>query len=256
MTHKDIKDIYVEERTKWDLVAEQSLPLLKILPPEENFYTFAQRASTMVGVGDFLGDLHGKQILEYGCGLGTNVVLLAKSGAQVTTFDLSPKSIMVSRQRAKLNHVDSNIRFAVAAGEFLPYADESFDVIFGRAILHHLEADLGWFDINRILKPGGKAVFVEPMGMNPLLNFVREYIPYPGKNLRGADHPLTYNDINKWGQGFDKFRYCEIQFLSMLERGFGFGKRIRVLRRLDDFLLKQQPFLRRYCRYVIMYFVK
>jgi len=67
MNHRDMNDIYVIERTKWDSVAEQSLPLLKVLPPQENFYTFAQRASTMVGVSDFLGDLHGKQVLEYGC---------------------------------------------------------------------------------------------------------------------------------------------------------------------------------------------
>lgn len=251
-----LKDIYQIERDKWDSVATQSLTSLKVLPPEENFYTYAKRASTMVGVGDFLGDLHGKHVLEYGCGLGESVVLLAKSGAYVTTFDLSPMSIMVSRQRAKLNHVDSNTRFVVAAGENLPYADESFDIIFGRAILHHLEADLGWFDINRVLKPGGKAVFVEPMGMNPLLNFVRDYVPYLHKNPRGADHPLTYEHIHKWGRGSHTFWYCEIQLLSMLERGFGFGKRIRLLRQLDDFLLKQLPFLRRFCRYVIMYFVK
>lgn len=251
-----LQDIYREERKKWDAVAVQCLTSLKELPPEENFHTHAQRASTMVGVSDFLGDLHGKLVLEYGCGLGESIVLLAKSGAYVTTFDLSPMSVEVSRQRAKLNHVDSNIRLSVAAGEFLPYADESFDVIFGRAILHHLNADMGWVDIYRVLKPGGRAVFVEPMGMNPLLNFVRDYVPYPDKNPRGADQPLTYEDIHKWGAGFDKFWYREIQLLSMLERGLGFGKRLRLLRQLDGFLLKQLPFLRRYCRYVIMSFVK
>ena len=251
-----LKDIYRVERSKWDAVAEQTLTSLKALPPEENFYSYTQRASTMVGVNDFLGDLRGKHILEYGCGLGESAVLLSKCDARVTAFDLSPKSILVTRQRAKLNQVDASLRLAVAAGEYLPYAAESFDIIFGKAILHHLEVDLGWFEINRVLKPGGKAVFVEPMGMNPLLNFVRDYVPYPHKNPRGADHPLTYDDIHKWGKGFDKFYYREIQLFSMLERGFGFGKRIRVLRQIDNYLLKQLPSLKRFCRYVVMYFAK
>lgn len=251
-----LEDTYQVERTKWDALAEQSLESLKILQSEENFYTYAQRASTMVGVNDFLGDILGKHVLEYGCGLGETATLLARSGAIVTTFDLSPKSILVSRHRAKLNNADSKIKFAVAAGENIPYADSSFDIIFGRAILHHLDADIGWSEISRVLKPGGKAVFVEPMGMNPVLNFVRDYVPYPHKKPRGADIPLSYKDINKWGKGFREFWYREIQLLSMLERGLGFGKKLPFLRKLDDFLLRHFPFLRRFCRYVVIYCIK
>ena len=176
-----LQEIYEIERDKWDRVAGQSVAGLKALPPDENFYTYAERASTMVGVREFLADLRGKRVLEYGCGLGESIVRLAKAGAEVTTFDLSPKSVMVSRARAKLNHVDSCVRPTVAGGEFLPYADESFDIIFGSAILHHLDANLGWSDVKRVLKARGKAVFVEPMGMIPVLNFVRDYVPCPHK---------------------------------------------------------------------------
>ena len=158
-----LKETYRVERIKWDALAEQKLDSLRILPPHENFDTYTHRTSTMVGVREFLGDLRGRRVLEYGCGLREISTLLAKSGAEVTTFDLSPKSVVTCRQRAKLNGVKSNIQLAVAVGECLPYADENFDVIFGKAILHHLDAELGWNDINRVLKQGGKAVFVEPM---------------------------------------------------------------------------------------------
>lgn len=251
-----LNEIYQVERTKWDALAEQSLSSLKVLQPEENFYTYAQRTSTMVGVNDFLGDLCDKEVLEYGCGLGEIATLLARSGAIVTTFDLSPKSILISRQRAKLNKAASNIRLAVAAGENIPYADNSFDFIIGKAILHHLNADLGWSEISRVLKPGGKAVFVEPMGMNPVLDFVRDHVQYPNKKPRGEDIPLTYDDIHKWGKGFGEFWYREIQLLSMLERGLGFGKKLTLLRQIDGFLLKHFTFLRRFCRYVVMYCIK
>lgn len=251
-----LNETYRVERVKWDALAEQKLDSLRILPPDENFDTYTRRTSTMVGVREFLGDLRGRRVLEYGCGVGEISTLLAKSGARVTTFDLSPKSVVTCRERAKLNGVDCNIQLAVAAGECLPYADESFDVIFGKAILHHLDAELGWIDISRVLKQGGKAVFVEPMGMNPILSFVRDHVPYPHKNPRGADRPLNYVDIHRWGKGFRHFRYREIQLLSMLERGFGFGKNFSLFRHADEFLLKHLPFLRRFCRYVVMYCVK
>lgn len=251
-----LKETYQVERVKWDALAEQKLGSIRVLPPEENFHTYLRRTSTMVGVADFLGDICGKQVLEYGCGLGEISTLLAKSGAHVTTFDLSHKSVQMCRQRAKLNLVDAGIGLCVAAGENLPYADESFDVVFGKAILHHLDADLGWVDISRVLKCGGRAVFVEPMGMNPVLNFVRDHVPYPHKNPRGADRPVNYVDIRKWGRGFSKFNYREIQLFSMLERGFGFGRQFFFFRRVDDVLLARLPALRRYCRYVVMYCVK
>lgn len=251
-----LEETYQVERVKWDALAEQKLGSLRTLRPEENFYAYLQRTSTMVGVADFLGDISGKQVLEYGCGLGEISTLMAKSGTHVTTFDLSHKSVVTCRQRARLNQVDDSIRLSVAAGENLPYADESFDVIFGKAILHHLDADLGWVDISRVLKPGGRAVFVEPMGMNPILNFVRDHVPYPHKNPRGADRPVNYVDIHKWGRGFSSFGYREIQLFSMLERGFGFGRQFFFFRRLDDVLLARLPFLRRFCRYVVMYCVK
>ena len=52
------------------------------------------------GIAEFLGDLRGKRVIEYGCGLGKLTVLLARSGAQVTAFDLSEGSVEVARKRA------------------------------------------------------------------------------------------------------------------------------------------------------------
>ena len=252
----DLKDVYQVERTKWDALAQDKMATVKQLPLGDDFYKYAQRVSTMSDVIEFLGDLSDKSVLEYGCGLGEISALLAKTGAQVTTFDLSPMSVAVTRHRAALNNVAERVEAVVAAGENLPYADESFDVIFGKAILHHVDVNKGWYDIYRVLKTNGKAVFVEPMGMNPLLKFTRNHIPYPNKNPRGADRPLNYDEIRCWGQKYREFYYQEIQLLSMLERGLGFNKRLESLRRLDKVLLLHLPFLRRYCRYVNIFMVK
>ena len=251
-----IKQKHQAERSKWDAIALSKASRLKLVAPGDNFHRYATRTSTMVGVSEFLGDLSDKRVLEVGCGLGELSVLLAKSGARVTAFDLSPMSVAVTRKRSQLNQVGKAINLVVAAGESLPFRDESFDIIFGKAILHHLDVNLGQPEIYRVLKRGGKAVFVEPMGMNPLLNFVRDHVPYPHKNPRGKDSPLTYDEINAWGQGYRYFYFREIQFLSMLERGLGFHKRLKTLRQLDDILLEYFPFLRRYCRYVVIYMIK
>jgi ubiquinone/menaquinone biosynthesis C-methylase UbiE len=251
-----LQDTYQTERTKWDAFALQQLKGSILLSPGDNFYRYAQRTSTMVGVNDFLGDLSGKRVLEYGCGLGEISTLLAASGAQITSFDLSEISVAVAKKRAELNNLETKVNLSVAGGETLPFADESFDVVFGKAILHHLDVTLGWHDLYRVLKTGGKAAFVEPLGMNPFLNFVRDHVPYRHKNLRGADRPLTYHEVHRWGANFHEYHYREIQLLSMLERGLGFNKRLAALRRLDDVLLKHLPFLRRYCRYIVMLMVK
>ena len=247
---------YHIEREKWNSLAPPKLTESSVVTPGKNFSTYARRCSTLVGVDEFLGDLRGKRVLDYGCGLGETTTLLAKSGARVSTFDLSAASIVIARQRARLNGVESAIDFTVCAGESLPYPDNTFDVVFGKAILHHLDLKLASPHLHRVLKPGGKAAFSEPMGMNPLLSFAREYIYYPKKNPRGADRPLNYHEIRGWGERFSQLSHQEIQLVSMLERALGFGRRLPTLRRVDEVLLKRFACLRRYCRYVVMLMVK
>lgn len=248
--------VYQVEREKWNALATQDQIDFRTKVPDDDFYKYARRSSTMRGISQFLGDLRGKRVLEYGCGLGELSVLLAKSGAEVTAFDLSEMSVNVTRRRSVANDVADQVDLVVAPGEKLPFADESFDVVFGKAILHHLDVNAGWSHLYRVLKPNGKAAFTEPMGMNPLLNFARDYVPYPGKNPRGADQPLNYDEIHAWGSKFKEFQYHEFQLLAMLERGFGFNRRFKSLRRMDEFLLDHLPFLRRYCRYIVMLMVK
>lgn len=253
-----LEEVYQKERQKWDAVAFDKANKIGIHPlaAEEDFVRYSRQASTHIGVVEYLGDLIGKQVLEYGCGTGMMSVLLAKSGATVTAFDLSPVSVAVAKQRAEVNGVADRITFDVSPGENLPFESESFDLIFGKAILHHLNVHLGKADLHRLLKKGGRAVFVEPMGMNPILNFARDHVPYRHKNPRGMDSPLVYEEILEWGEAFSEFSYKEIQLLSMIDRGLGFKKHVRAFSKLDSVLLQRFPALRRYCRYVVMYMTK
>src|SRR6266498_5134834 len=249
-----LQDRYQSEKAKWDDLAKRQLARLRILGLDEDFHKYAASEVELTGASEFLGDLHGKRILEIGCGGGLIAALLAKSGAQVTAFDLSPASVQVAKKRSTINN--TGVDFLVSAGEYLPFADESFEIEFGKSILHHLDIETGKHDLYRILRKGGKAVFTEPMGMNPILTFARKYVPYPHKHIGGVDRPLTYRDLDTWTQNIQYRKYREVQLMSMIERGFGWDKQFPFLRKLDEYLLNYFPILRRFCRYVVIFSVK
>jgi len=61
----------------------------------------------------------GKKILEIGCGIGTDTINFARAGAQVTTVDLSDKSMELARQRAAVFGLEDLIRFCPGNAEQL-----------------------------------------------------------------------------------------------------------------------------------------
>jgi SAM-dependent methyltransferase len=124
--------------------------------------------------------------------------------------------------------------------------------------LHHLDPQKGASELARVLKPGGKACFVEPMGMNPVLNFVRDYLPYPNKNPVGDDKPLNYEQIRIWSNWASTHHRQEVHLFGMLERAFPYSWRVSLpaLHRFDQNVMKLAPYLRRFARYIVMCMVK
>lgn len=247
-----IEERYAIERAKWDGHAHDTTEPIVPPAPGEDFASFAARDPLLPGIVEFLGDLRDKRVVEYGCGLGKLTVLLARSGAHVSAFDLSESSIDVARQRARLVGVEDRITFSVAPGEALPFMDASFDLAFGKAVLHHLDPTASAKELARILRPGGRAAFSEPLGTNPIVQVVRDHIPYPHKHERGADIPLRRSDIDAWMEPFSSAELRGVQLFSMVERGFGFKKKVPVLREFDRLLLKRWPELWPLCRYAVL----
>lgn len=240
------------ERTKWDAHAHEAPTKIKPIPPDLDFEAHCRRDPLMVGISEFLGDLNGAKVIEYGCGLGFLSVLLARSGAEITAVDISEASVAVARTQAETYGVADRITFVVSPAEMLPFQDGTFDVAFGKAVLHHLDPHAAAPEMARILRPGGRAAFSEPLGTNPVVAAVRKYVPYPHKHERGADIPLRRRDITAWKAPFGQANLVGIQMLSMIERGFGFSKTLPVLRRADDALLTRWPGLWPLCRYGVL----
>ena len=251
-----LEERYQSERKKWDEIAQDTWDEICAYPPDSGFLKYASRDNSLTGVAEFIGRLKGKRVLDYGCGLGYMTVRMALDGAEVTAFDLSRDSLAMTARLASINNVSSLVSLTVSAGEKLSFAEESFDVVFGKSILHHLVPEISQPELYRVLKKGGKAVFSEPLGMNPVLTFVRKHVRYADKNTVGVDKPLTYKDLLIWSHGFSEVHVRELQLISMLERGLKSQKMLPVLRRLDNYLLRRFSFLRRYCRIVVVGLVK
>lgn len=67
--------------------------------------------------------------------------------------------------------------FQVMDAHNLEFPDGTFDIIFGNAILHHLNFETALKELYRVLKPDGEIVFVEPLARNPVGKLVRRLTP-------------------------------------------------------------------------------
>ena len=102
------------------------------------------------------GKFRGARLLEIGCGMGTDLLQFARGGARCTGVDLTPRSVEITRHRFRLYGMDG--AFMIADGERLPFASESFDVVYSNGVLHHTPDTAGAFrEVHRVLRPGGVA---------------------------------------------------------------------------------------------------
>jgi len=102
----------------------------------------------------------GQQLLEVGCGIGTDLVRFAKGGARVTGVDLAQTAIALARKNFELNGVAAE-DLRVANGEALPYADAEFDAVYGHGVIQYTSnAPQLIREMHRVLKPGGNGIFM------------------------------------------------------------------------------------------------
>jgi SAM-dependent methyltransferase len=196
-----------------------------------------------------LGDVAGARLLDFGCGHAMASVVLARRGARVTAFDLSFGYVAEAAKRAEKNSV--NLELVQADGASLPFADGAFDRVWGNAVLHHLDIDVAGREVRRVLRPGGIAVFCEPWGGNPLVNWARRHVSDAGK--RTADEePLCYRHLKSLQTVFPQLESRGFQLLGMIRRICQREKILAGLNWCDSALLSRVRTLERFCRYVVV----
>jgi ubiquinone/menaquinone biosynthesis C-methylase UbiE len=101
-----------------------------------------------------------RDALELGCGTGFFMINLVLGGVieQGHVTDLSQGMVDVALRNAESAGIALEGRMADA--ESIPYPDDSFDLVVGHAVLHHIpDLDVAMREVLRVLRPGGRFVF-------------------------------------------------------------------------------------------------
>lgn len=105
-------------------------------------------------------------ILEIGCGDGEFTKRLIKLPSRIISTDITPAVIKRGKiffEKMGIN----NIIFKMGNAENLSFKDNTFDIVCGVSILHHVNVEKALCEALRVLKPGGQIFFTEPNLLNP-----------------------------------------------------------------------------------------
>lgn len=106
--------------------------------------------------------LKGKRVLQVG-GSGSHAVKFLVAGA-AEAWLITPMhgETSVAMALARLHGVESKMKCVVGVAEQMPFADQTFDVVFSGGCLHHTVTEVALPECARLLRPGGKFAAFEP----------------------------------------------------------------------------------------------
>ena len=184
----------------------------------------------------------GRRVLEYGCGTGGIAFAAAEVAAHVQAIDISPVAVEAVRDEAARRGVA--VTADVMDAEALDLPDASFDLVCGTGILHHLDLAASMREIRRVLTPTGRAIFLEPLGHNPVINLFRAATP---RARTRDEHPLRVADLDAMGALFGRVDVRHFGLLGLAGLAPGVPRRVgAALDRADDRLFRRWPRTGRY----------
>jgi SAM-dependent methyltransferase len=97
----------------------------------------------------------GRRVLEVGIGMGADFLQWVRHGAEATGIDLTERGVRITRDRLAAEGLAAPL--CVADAEQLPFASDSFDVVYSYGVLHHTPDTVAALrEIRRVLHPGGR----------------------------------------------------------------------------------------------------
>jgi SAM-dependent methyltransferase len=192
-----------------------------------------------------VGEVAGKRVLDFGCGSGENTLLLARRGARVTGVDISGALLALAKRRLAVNGLPGAAAFAVGSAHALPVRSGSIDLVFGIAVLHHVELDAAAAEVRRVLAPAGRAIFQEPVRDSALLRALRRLVPFRAPDISPHERPLTVAEVEQFTRHFDRHtaRAFWLPFVNLIHAVRPLFPLIHVAHRVDAALLRRLPYL-------------
>jgi ubiquinone/menaquinone biosynthesis C-methylase UbiE len=194
----------------------------------------------------------GRTVLEYGCGDEIMAFDLSPTARHVTGIDISDVAIHLAERQASQRGL-MNVKFHVDNAEDMHIPDGSVDVVVGSGIIHHLDIERSMQELRRVMREGGVAIFAEPLGHNPVVNWYRNRTP----ELRTPDeHPLLVRDLKAMAR---RFRTSRVTYFGMIAPLLGLVSRnvrsssplTRAVWALDRLVCKV-PFFNRYAWFCVV----
>jgi SAM-dependent methyltransferase len=178
----------------------------------------------------------------------------------VKAFDISPNCVRIAKRLARKNDVESFIEVSEGVIENLMYPDETFDIVVGTRILHHVEIEPATQELVRVLKPGAFAIFWEPTYKNPFFRAMRKIYRALSMPKHGTtfEHPLSRQEITILQDAFEgrlRMHAAPFVFFSHLAlvSGLTKWKLIEKIVNVVDYVIDRAlPFLRKWSYHQIL----
>ncbi|MGE3508360.1 MAG: class I SAM-dependent methyltransferase [Vicinamibacterales bacterium] len=163
----------------------------------------------------------GKAVLDVGCGAAVDLARFARGGAVVTGVDLAESAIALARANFAQQRLTG--AFVVANGEALPFANDSFDLVFAHGVVQYTANPQALVDeCRRVLRPGGEAI-IQVYNRISWLNALSRLMKQP---LEHDDAPVLLKfsipELRHLVRGFREVRVVPERFPvhSRLHRGW------------------------------------
>lgn len=121
--------------------------------------------------------------LEVGCGSGVNSAFLSQAVRRVIATDLpsydgQTHSLGIDVADGLLRRLDiNNVELVSCSGERLPFADNSFDLVFSSSVLEHIDdKERALKEMFRVVRPGGRVICIIPTYVQSLCAFAHLYL--------------------------------------------------------------------------------
>ena len=227
----------------FDPRAESMLPAVGGFPPSDR-PLFLAGYSELCRIG-----LNGGRALEICGGFGKLAAGLAEGFPQAEVIGLDLYAASGPEIEERMRQLPGLSYVAGDAFDLSRYEENSMDLVWGQAALHHLAHDIDGLceQVSRVLKPGGRFVFIfEPMGHNLLVAAIRAVRMAQGE--LGDESNLYLSQFERMTRHFSS---CEVQMFNFLGYPMKavsdrFGFLSSAVQRLDSWLFRSFPKLLRY----------
>jgi 2-polyprenyl-3-methyl-5-hydroxy-6-metoxy-1,4-benzoquinol methylase len=196
-----------------------------------------------------LGDVRGKTVLDLGCGTGESIFPLLARGARVLGIDVSPELIAIAQQRLREAKLEAAVSVDSAYETGLP--NQSVDVVFCMALIHHLEIGRVRDEISRILRPGGVVILREPIRFSKVYGHLRSLLPAQ-EDISEFEHPLTHEELDEMARSFkvEDARYFRLPFVPLISGLL--PSQTDAAWRASDWSLRHWPAMEHFATSVVM----